>query len=94
MFYYKMMGDYLRYMAGICNGEEKQAASKKALFAYKAAVKKGEYALPPTNPIRLGTALNLSVFYFKIEGKPEQAKSRIRKTFDDAGIQKFVTRVQ
>lgn len=35
-----------------------------------------ETELPPTHPIRLGLALNFSVFYFEIMNSPERYADR------------------
>lgn len=40
--------------------------------------------LPPTNPIRLGLALNFSVFYYEILNSPERACHLAKQAFDDA----------
>lgn len=42
----------------------------RSLNLFQAATKIGEKELSPTNPIRLGLALNLSVFYYEIMGSP------------------------
>jgi len=62
VFYYKMKGDYHRYLAESTTGEPRTASSEKALVAYKAASDASQELLP-TNPIRLGLASNFSVFY-------------------------------
>lgn len=49
--------------------------------ATKVAQSKG---LPPTNPIRLGLALNYSVFYYEILNLPADACSLAKTAFDDA----------
>lgn len=41
--------------------------------AYKEANQKSEEKLPPTHPIRLGLALNYSVFYYEIKQDSEKA---------------------
>lgn len=41
--------------------------------AYKDAYEKAEKFMPPTHPIRLGLALNYSVFYYEIVNKPDEA---------------------
>uniref|UniRef100_A0A9L0SG18 14-3-3 domain-containing protein n=1 Tax=Equus caballus TaxID=9796 RepID=A0A9L0SG18_HORSE len=40
--------------------------------------------MPPTNPIRLGLALNFSVFHYEIANSPEEAISLAKTTFDEA----------
>ncbi|RWV81146.1 hypothetical protein GW17_00057463 [Ensete ventricosum] len=47
---------------------------ESSIFYHKmcAATKVAEKELSPTNPIRLGLALNLSVFYYEIIGSPER----------------------
>jgi 14-3-3 protein epsilon len=41
-------------------------------------------SLTPANPIRLGVALNFSVFYYEIMGQPDKACETARKAFDEA----------
>jgi len=40
--------------------------------------------LDTTHPIRLGLALNYSVFYYEICNQPDQACQLAKKAFDDA----------
>merc|ERR1712026_499745 len=40
--------------------------------------------LPPTHPIRLGLALNFSVFYYEILNSPDRACTIAKSAFDDA----------
>jgi len=40
--------------------------------------------LAPTHPIRLGLALNYSVFYYEILNSPDQACHLAKQAFDDA----------
>ncbi len=40
--------------------------------------------LPPTHPIRLGLALNFSVFNYEILNNPERACNVAKTAFDDA----------
>ena len=44
----------------------------------------GSPQLPPTNPIRLGLALNFSVFYYEVMNSPERACNLAKQAFDDA----------
>lgn len=40
--------------------------------------------MAPTHPIRLGLALNFSVFYYEITNTPDKACSLAKQAFDDA----------
>jgi hypothetical protein len=46
--------------------------------------KDDEEGLPPTHPIRLGLALNYSVFFYEILGSPDKACELAKTAFDDA----------
>eukprot|EP00999_Lentomonas_sp_LEN2_P000297 NODE_1293_length_918_cov_90.927939_g1247_i0.p1 GENE.NODE_1293_length_918_cov_90.927939_g1247_i0~~NODE_1293_length_918_cov_90.927939_g1247_i0.p1 ORF type:complete len:243 (+),score=74.11 NODE_1293_length_918_cov_90.927939_g1247_i0:71-799(+) len=84
VFYYKMVGDYYRYKAEFFQGNERTKASEESLTGYKNASEVAEKELPPTNPIRLGLALNFSVFYFEVMNSPEKACNLAKHAFDDA----------
>lgn len=83
VFYHKMKGDYQRYLAEFKVDEDKTAASDASLVAYKDATKAAE-ELPSTHPIRLGLALNYSVFLYEIMKTPEEACKLAKKAFDGA----------
>ena len=40
--------------------------------------------MAPTHPIRLGLALNFSVFHYEIDNQPEKACQLAKKAFDEA----------
>jgi 14-3-3 protein epsilon len=84
VFYYKMKGDYHRYLAEFQVGDERKESSDKALEAYKQASTIAMAELPPTHPIRLGLALNFSVFYYEILNSPDRACNLAKQAFDDA----------
>lgn len=84
VFYYKMKGDYHRYLAEFSSGDKRTTASDESLQAYKAASDIATTELPPTHPIRLGLALNFSVFYYEILNSPDRACQLAKQAFDDA----------
>ncbi|GFO43163.1 14-3-3-like protein [Plakobranchus ocellatus] len=84
VFYYKMKGDYHRYLAEFATGNDRKEAAENSLVAYKAASDFSLTELPPTHPIRLGLALNFSVFYYEILNSPERACRLAKAAFDDA----------
>ncbi|XP_043722584.1 14-3-3 protein 7-like [Telopea speciosissima] len=84
VFYYKMKGDYCRYLAEFKAGSSRKEAADQSLKAYQAATSTATTDLPPTHPIRLGLALNYSVFYYEILNSPERACHLAKQAFDDA----------
>jgi len=84
VFYYKMKGDYHRYLAEFATGSDRKEAAENSLVAYKAASDCAMNELPPTHPIRLGLALNFSVFYYEILNSPDRACRLAKAAFDDA----------
>ena len=46
---------------------------EKSEGAYKEAHEEATANMPPTHPIRLGLALNYSVFFYEIKNSPDQA---------------------
>jgi len=84
VFYYKMKGDYLRYIAEISTDELKKEVSNKALFAYNTAKEIAYRDLTNTNPVRLGLILNFSVFYYDILNDCNNAYTLSKQCFDDA----------
>lgn len=83
VFYLKMKGDYYRYKAEIASGNEREAVVKRSEEAYDAAYNVAKEKLSPTNPIRLGLALNFSVFHYEIQNSPEKACRLAKQAFDD-----------
>lgn len=84
VFYYKMKGDYYRYLAEFLTGEDRKEAATEAHEAYKSATDIAQTELAPTQPIRLGLALNFSVFYYEILNSPDRACHLAKQAFDDA----------
>lgn len=68
-----MKGDYFRYISEVQTGDDYTKAGDNALNAYEEARKKAETDLKTTHPIRLGLALNFSVFYYEVKNNPSKA---------------------
>ncbi len=83
VFYLKMKADYHRYLAEFKLDEARKAAADNTHKAYQAAQAKAA-ELSTTNPIRLGLALNFSVFYYEVMNQPNEACSLAKQAFDDA----------
>jgi hypothetical protein len=79
-----MKGDYYRYLAEVTGaGDNKKVVVKSAQESYTKAVEiAGE--MPPTHPIRLGLALNFSVFHYEIQNAPDKACEMAKSAFDAA----------
>lgn len=84
VFYHKMKGDYYRYLAEFKTGNDRKEAAEQSLKAYQTASSAAEADLSPTHPIRLGLALNFSVFYYEIMNSPERACHLAKQAFDEA----------
>ncbi|KAB1222060.1 14-3-3-like protein C [Morella rubra] len=77
-------GDYYRYLAEFKFGDDRKEAADQSMKAYQTASTTAEAELAPTHPIRLGLALNYSVFYYEIVNSPERACSLAKQAFDEA----------
>jgi 14-3-3 protein epsilon len=84
VFYLKMKGDYHRYLAEFKTGAERKESAEATLSAYRSAQDIAVTELPPTHPIRLGLALNFSVFYYEILNSPDRACTLAKQAFDEA----------
>merc|ERR1712087_983184 len=83
-FYQKMKADYWRYIAEFSDGDKKAKAAESARQAYEDAHNVAEKGLAVTHPIRLGLALNYSVFQFEVLSNPDEACKMARTAFEDA----------
>uniref|UniRef100_A0A8C1RAV2 14-3-3 protein beta/alpha-B-like n=1 Tax=Cyprinus carpio TaxID=7962 RepID=A0A8C1RAV2_CYPCA len=84
VFYLKMKGDYFRYLSEVASGESKTTTVDKSQKAYQDAFEISKQEMQPTHPIRLGLALNFSVFYYEILNSPEKACNLAKTAFDEA----------
>jgi 14-3-3 protein epsilon len=71
-FFYKMIGDYYRYVAECAQGGQLDTVKNGALENYQHAQASSE-SLNACNPIRLGLALNFSVFHYEVMNNHKQA---------------------
>jgi 14-3-3 protein epsilon len=71
-FFLKMVGDYFRYMAESAQGDVLTKAREGALQHYREAEIAGQ-TLHACNPIKLGLALNFSVFHYEVMQDNKQA---------------------
>jgi len=84
VFYCKMQGDYYRYIAEFSDGEKKKNSANSAKTAYDKAMEVAKADLPVTHPIRLGLALNFSVFHYEVLNNPDEACKMAREAFEEA----------
>ncbi|XP_051932340.1 14-3-3 protein beta/alpha-1-like [Hippocampus zosterae] len=84
VFYLKMKGDYFRYLSEVASGDSKKTTVTKSQEAYQMAFDISQTKMQATHPIRLGLALNFSVFYYEILNSPDQACTLAKQAFDDA----------
>jgi len=82
-FFLKMVGDYYRYMAESAQEAVLEKARQGALQSYKEAEVAGR-ELPACNPIKLGLALNFSVFYYEVMQDSKQACLLAENALQDA----------
>lgn len=90
VFYLKMEGDYFRYLAEVAvesasdEYAQRDKVVEKARQSYEKAFEVAKGDMQPTHPIRLGLALNFSVFYYEILNAPDRACQLAKQAFDDA----------
>ena len=88
VFYLKMKGDYYRYLSEVSSEDTLPEVSQGALKAYEEACTIANEKLDATHPIRLGLALNYSVFHYEVMNDHSRACELAKKAFDE-GLQKL-----
>ena len=85
VFYIKMKGDYYRYIAEVAkeNSPEKEEVVNNSHKSYEEAYNISS-KMPTTHPIRLGLALNYSVFLYEIKQDQSKACELAKQAFDHA----------
>mmetsp|Transcript_10477 Transcript_10477/g.15628 ORF Transcript_10477/g.15628 Transcript_10477/m.15628 type:complete len:270 (+) Transcript_10477:403-1212(+) len=81
IFYFKMVGDYKRYLAEV---DAKGDHAKEAVKYYMEGSELAKTHLKSTHPVRLGLSLNLSVCHYEILKDEEKACTVAKEAFDDA----------
>merc|ERR1712100_554635 len=71
-FFYKMIGDYYRYVAESAAEDKIEAVRNGALDGYSNAQQRSQ-SLNACNPIKLGLALNYSVFQYEVMNDHKKA---------------------
>uniref|UniRef100_A0A2K6LZZ8 14-3-3 domain-containing protein n=1 Tax=Rhinopithecus bieti TaxID=61621 RepID=A0A2K6LZZ8_RHIBE len=84
VFDLKMKGDYFRYLAEVACGDVGKQTTDNSRGAYQQAFDISKKEMQPTHPIRLGLALNFSVFHYEILDNPELACMLAKTAFDEA----------
>jgi 14-3-3 protein epsilon len=84
VFFLKLKGDYYRYRAEFTSDDEHISATDSAEKAYREAYEISEKNLPISTSIRLGLALNFSVFYYEIRGQKDEACTIAKAAFEES----------
>lgn len=82
-FFYKMIGDYYRYVAECASESKLESVRNGALENYGLADNASK-SLNPCNPIRLGLALNFSVFHYEVMNNHKEACTLGEQALSDA----------
>lgn len=81
VFYYKMAGDYFRYMSEVAVDAKRQALAEQATQYYNQGLVAAQ-VLSSTHPTRLGLALNYSVFLHEVTGATAEAIQTARAALE------------
>tara|TARA_B110000285_G_scaffold225168_1_gene283005 strand:+ start:158 stop:877 length:720 start_codon:yes stop_codon:yes gene_type:complete len=82
-FFQKMIGDYYRYVAECAKGDQLDTVKNGALEAYNESNTNCQ-TLNACNPIRLGLALNFSVFHYEVMNDHKKACELGESALSDA----------
>ena len=83
-FFLKMIGDYCRYIAESAKEQRLEVTKTQALSSYLEASQLAEKSLNACNSIRLGLALNFSVFHYEVMTDVKKACELGDKALQDA----------
>lgn len=93
IFFQKLKGDYHRYLAEFASGDSFAKHSSEAKETYQAALSLAEKELAPKDQLRLGLALNFSIFLHEVMSVVDES-SRLQavvtaKNAYDAGLREY-----
>ena len=83
-FFLKMIADYYRYVAESAKGDKLEEAKSGAQDYYNQAAEVADKDLGACNPVRLGLALNCSVFHYEVLNDHKKAIELGEKALQDA----------
>jgi 14-3-3 protein epsilon len=83
VFFHKMKADYYRYLSEVVSGDKLKSVTELALKAYEGANSESNN-LSTAHPIKLGLALNFSVFYYEAMSNHKKACELAKAAFDEA----------
>lgn len=85
VFFLKMKGDFHRYIAEVAmvSGPNFAQTVRDCQAAYDEALKEARDHLPPSNKVRIGLAVNFSVFCFEILKSKQEAIRVASEAFDE-----------
>lgn len=85
IYFKKMKGDYYRYLAELMSdNEDNTSILENCTRCYTEANMHARSLLPPTHPLRLGLQLNMSVFEYEIQQRPNVAIQIATQALDEA----------
>ncbi|VVT50986.1 uncharacterized protein SAPINGB_P002946 [Magnusiomyces paraingens] len=84
VIYYKMKGDYYNYLINLYSGPQHDEIVQEALEAYVFAFNIANKNLSPTDPTRLGVAINFSVFYHEVIKSTKKSCEIAQQAFNSA----------
>jgi hypothetical protein len=84
VYYFKLKGDYLRYLAEITGGKDRELALTEADESYSYGYQIAEEGLSITSVTRLGLCLNYSVFLWEMRELQQEAAILAQNVFNQA----------
>lgn len=85
LFYYKMLGDFSRYLATVAQNADREYVTRHSKAMYEKAFELSS-AVPAHHPYQLGTVLNYAVLFYEVYHDIPKAISIAEKGLCDAQI--------